>query len=441
MLILGYGRGTGDEHRGLTPSLALPHTRGGDFSPVLVAANAVAALTPTRTIPRKDMLVPKNFTVKQAEVFEKVFATRVPDKCAMFVNSAHYEAGLSCVTCHVDAKVDADAGTAEVASFQVGIEVCAECHKKEHAGFARSRHVEALTVFTHVVRYKALGGYPEMQQKGCNMCHEKIGNSCTSCHPGHSFKKPKPPVDEYGGCAECHLGIDHHQLEAYQSSVHYQVARASGTGTPNCVFCHTEDENRHEIFRIKGTADHGRSKMMAKCQKCHAKEFAEQEFAKIDRVKEETDKVLEEARQIVGDLYSDGILKRVDGSLLDENGRPILNANVTAYDQHIHPIENLLFRMFKYDAVAAVAGAQHFSPVRTHWFGHAQLMESYNRVREAARHLRFEHALATNLGIEIKERIPYRYTFETGKEFEDVWKDPAAFRERLKQFYTEANKQ
>jgi hypothetical protein len=397
----------------------------------------VAMHVPT---PRKKILIPKNFTEAEAATFETVFRKLVPEKHKMFESSSHYEKGLTCVTCHVDAKVNAEAGTAELASFTVSIEVCGECHKQEHAGFAKSRHAEALTVFSHVVRYHALNGYPAMQQKGCNMCHEKIGNSCTSCHPAHLFKQPKPPVDDYGGCAQCHLGVDHHQLESYQSSVHYQVAQASGDGQPNCITCHTEDTNYHEIFRIKGTADHGRTKMMAKCQKCHLKEFAEQEFAKIEAVKEETHKIIEDARQIVAGLYADGVLTRVDGSLLDESGRPILNANVTAYDQHIHPIENLLFRMFKYDGVAAIAGAQHFSPVRTHWYGHAQLMETYNRVRQEAKQLRFEHALRTKLGIEIKERTRYRYSFETGHEFDEIWADPETFREQLEAFYGEVNK-
>ena len=269
---------------------------GSGSSPLPASSRAESF---TRSVPRKSIMVPKNFTEAQAATFEEVFRKRVPEKYAMFESSSHYTEGLSCVSCHIDANVDAEAGTAELTSFQVAIDVCGECHKKEHTGFCKSRHAEALTVFTRTVRYQALNGYPAMQQKGCNLCHEKVSNRCTSCHPAHLFAKPKPPVDEYGGCAECHLGVDHHQLEAYQSSVHYQVARAMGDGRPNCVYCHTEDDNAHEIFRIKGTPDNGRAKLTAKCLKCHTEKFAKQEFEKIDLVKQETPKIIDDARQIV----------------------------------------------------------------------------------------------------------------------------------------------
>ncbi|MAG92858.1 MAG: hypothetical protein CMJ48_03815, partial [Planctomycetaceae bacterium] len=213
------------------------------------------------SVPFDIMLLPDKFSQEQALTFERVFGELTPEKHKMYEASKHRAAGLYCVTCHLDAEIDAEAGTARLTSFKVPTQVCAECHEDEHEGFTKSRHAEALTVFSHVIRYHALNGYPAMQQQGCNKCHEKVGNSCTSCHPGHLFKSPKPPVDDYGGCAQCHLGIDHHQLESYQSSVHYQVAQASGDGTPNCVYCHSEDDNPHDIFRIKGEPDHGRTKM------------------------------------------------------------------------------------------------------------------------------------------------------------------------------------
>jgi len=405
----------------------------GCSHPAAVSADVDSVLEDVES--RRDLILPDNFTEEEALLFEKVFRERMPGKGDMHESSMHYEEGLTCVTCHLDAKIDLEAGTAELAQFTVPIDVCSECHEDEHEGFQKSRHAEALTVFKHVVRYHALNGYPTIQEKGCNTCHEKVGNSCTSCHPGHSFKAPVPPVDDYGGCATCHLGIDHHQLESYQSSVHYQVAQANGNGTPNCVTCHTEDDNLHEIFRIKGTPDHGRAKMMAKCQKCHAEEFAREEFVKIDRVKDETSKILEDARQIIADLYADGVLERISGSLQDEEGRPLLNANMTAYDQHVHPIENIMFRMFKYDAVATISGVQHQSPVRLHWYGHAQLMESYNRVRQMARQLRYQHAVKGKLGIKIKERPAYKYSQETGHELDDIWEKGRAYREELDKYY------
>ncbi len=400
-------------------------------------ATPVAALQPPML---KAAYVPRGFTVAEARAIQNALAETLPLAWDAFRKSAHYREGMTCVTCHVELKWDSASGSVDMASLQrVPPERCAECHEHEYDGFRKSRHFKAVTVFTEVVRYKALGGYPAMQQQGCNRCHEPIGQSCSACHPAHLFEPPRPPKDEFGGCQRCHLGPDHHQLESYTSSVHYQVARARGDGIPNCVFCHTSDENTHHIFRIKGTKDHGRTALMSKCTKCHSEQFARQAFEGIDAVKHETNKIVDAARQIIRGLYADGILTRVPGSLVDETGLPALNPNLTAYDQHIHPIENLMFRMFKYDAVATIAGAQHFSAVRTHWYGHAQLMETYNRIRQMARELRFLHMLSKKLGVPMPEVPQYRYSQETGHELDEPWRDPVEYRRKLAEFYSEVN--
>lgn len=388
----------------------------------------------------KPVYVPQVFSVAEAKLVEEALSQRFPAVASSFSRSSHALAGMTCVTCHQEIEVRGP--TADGVRFvrtPVPPERCAECHEKEYVGFKQSRHYKAVHVFGEVIRYKALAGYAAMQRQGCNRCHEPIAQTCSACHPAHMFARPRPPVSDFGGCERCHLGPDHHQLEAYMSSLHYQVAKARGDGIPNCVYCHTTDENNHAIFRIKGTPDHGRAQFMQKCTRCHDRGFVEVAFAELEAVKRETNAILDAAREIIRDLYRDGILKPVPGSLLDEEGLPILNANVTAYDQHVHPIEGLMFHMFKYDAVATIAGAQHFSAVRTHWYGHARLMETYNRIRQWAQELRLLHSLARELGIKPPEIPVYRYSGETGHEFDDAWRDPEAYRRRLEQFYSEVN--
>ena len=398
---------------------------------------------PSSSTPREPRLkpayVPRGFTVQEALAIYDALAKQVPLATDAFRKSAHYREGMTCVTCHTETQFDPASGRVQLSAARVPPERCGECHEQQYEGFRKSRHFKAVTVFTEVVRYKALGGYPAMQRQGCNRCHEPIGQSCSACHPAHLFEPPRPPKDEFGGCQRCHLGPDHHQLEAYTSSVHYQVARARGDGVPNCVFCHTSDQNNHYIFRIKGAPSHGRDEFMAKCTKCHTADFASRAFESIDAVKHETNRIVEAARQIIRQLYADGILQRVPGSLVDQTGLPALNPNLTAYDQHVHPIENLMFRMFKYDAVATIAGAQHFSAVRTHWYGHAQLMETYNRIRRWAQELRFLHALSRKLGVPLPQVPVYRYSNETGHELDDAWRDPVQYRRRLAEFYSEVN--
>ncbi len=407
-----------------------------------MAASSVSPPAPAagQAVVLKDAYVPKGFTVHEAQAIFDALARQMPLAADAFRRSAHYREGMTCVTCHQELRWDQASGSVDVTSLgRVPPERCGECHEQEYDGFRKSRHFKAVTVFREVVRYKALAGYPAMQQQGCNRCHEPIGQSCSACHPAHLFEPPRPPKDEFGGCQRCHLGPDHHQLESYVASVHYQVARARGDGIPNCVFCHTADDNKHHIFRIKGTKDHGRTALMAKCTQCHTEQFARRAFEGIDAIKHETNKVVDAARQIIRDLYADGILNRVSGSLTDEQGLPALNPNLTAYDQHVHPIENLMFRMFKYDAVATIAGAQHFSAVRTHWYGHAQLMETYNRIRQMAQELRFMHALSKKLGVPLPSIPVYRYTHETGRELDEPWHDPVGYRKRLAEFYSEVN--
>ncbi|GAW92714.1 multiheme c-type cytochrome [Calderihabitans maritimus] len=351
---------------------------------------------------------------------EAYYKEVMPGKFKMWKESAHGRNGVTCSVCHEDLKDNKLPAEKLVYNGEfdtVKPETCAKCHQKEYEGWKNTRHVQAVEFSKKNVRYHLLDGYPAMQVLGCKSCHEKVAKTCSSCHTVHSTELPKPPLNITNGCENCHMGPDHPQREAFESSKHHQVALA--TGEPTCITCHTTEENRHEIFRIKGTEDHGRTKMLQNCQNCHSREFAEDALAKVDEIKKETNRIIDEARKIIQGLYRDGILKPSPGSLLDENGMPMLNAKGTSYS-HVSHIESLMFELFKYAGATAIKGAQHFAPDYAHWHGNADLWQKYLEIKNEAERLRLEAKLKEKLGIETEEYPMFKYSQETGKELQDL---------------------
>lgn len=376
---------------------------------------------------KQDVVVPAGATVKQAEEFEDFYRDKVPQKYDMWQHSAHGENGVTCINCHGEENLSDE--ELEYGNFNVVTpEKCGECHEHEYKGWQDTRHVEAVEYSQKNVRYKLLDGYHAMQQQGCNSCHDKVGNTCTSCHQGHTTALPKPeqmaaPHETVtnnftNGCENCHMGPDHPQREAYQSSVHYQVAQA--TGQPTCVICHTDPDNRHKIIQLKGeNEEEGRKKLRENCLNCHTKQYVDNAMATVDSIKKETNRIVDEARKIIQGLYADGIMEPNPGSLLDENGIPMLNAKGTSYS-HVSHIENLMFELFKYAGATTIKGAQHFAPDYTHWHGNADLWNKYLAIKEEAERLRMEAKVREKLEIEKEEYPMFKYTNETGQELNDL---------------------
>lgn len=375
----------------------------------------------------KSTYLPEGMNSAQAKEFEKLYQEKTPMKYQIWKDSAHGQNGVTCVNCHEDGNMDEE--DLKYENFaKVKPETCAKCHEKEFEGWKDTRHVKAVSFSQNNVRYKLLDGWPAMQEQGCDDCHVKVGETCTSCHQGHTTALPKPQTaahngekvtgDPVNGCGNCHMGPDHPQKEAYESSVHYQVAQA--TGGPTCVTCHTDPDNNHEIIQLKDeNSKAGRDKLWSNCLQCHTQEYTDNARANVEAIKKETLRVEDEARKIIKDLYRDGLLEPSPGSLLDKDGTPLLNAKGTSYSQVSH-IESLMFELFKYSEATTIKGAQHFSPDYTHWHGAADLWSKYEEIKDEAEKMRTEAKIQEKTGV-VKEKLPmYQYEKSTGKELETL---------------------
>ncbi len=385
---------------------------------VLTLVVAGAALVALSGVRGDKVVLPTGATLDEARSFEVAYRDKMPGKYEMWKESAHGKARVTCINCHGTQPLTGDA--LKFRSFgDVKPETCAACHQKEYDGWKQTRHVEAVKFSMNNLRGKLLDAYPAMKEQGCDACHYKVGTTCSSCHTAHPTELPKPPRDLTNGCENCHLGPDHPQREAYESSTHHLVAEA--TGKPTCITCHTNDNNNHLIYRIKGTPDNARPIMEKKCEQCHTEEYTKNALASVDAIKKETSRIVGAGGKIVKDLYKDGILKESYGVLLDKDGLPRLDATGTSYS-HVSKIESMMFELFKYAEATTVRGAQHFSPDYVHWHGNAQLWEQYLAIKDQAERLRWEAALAKKLGVP-KEQLPmFKYSQETGKELESLGK-------------------
>jgi hypothetical protein len=393
---------------------------------------ALSACGPTRVLPQ-------GATAQQAAAFEALYKSQMPWQYEQWKQSAHGKAGVTCINCHdvgPDGKIKSE-NLDNLAYGGVKPERCGKCHEKELNGWKQTRHSEAVKLATTNVRYKLLDGFPAMQRQGCQSCHFKVGTTCISCHDAHSFEPPKTAKAVNDACGMCHNGPDHPQKEVQETGVHLRQAEASGMQEPNCATCHTKDDNKHEIFRIKdvqanaalNVKANNRQLLEAKCWRCHSPEFTAAALKDSDAIKAEANRIVDAGRAIVRDLYADGVLKPSYGSLLDDKGVPLLNAKGTSYS-HVSEIENLMFELFKFAQATTERGAQHFSPDYVHWHGNADLWAKYLAVRNEAIRLRWEHE-GQGMPIEQFEqdliaRKPiyamYAYSNQTGHELDDLKK-------------------
>lgn len=373
------------------------------------------------------VVVPEGANKKDVLAFENHYKDKMPMKHKLWEESPHGQNGVSCVSCHgTDLLGEEDL---LYANFKkVDPETCGSCHEKELEGYNQTRHVDAVSFSQKNVRYKILDAWPALQAQGCDACHTKIGNNCTSCHQGHTSVVPKSEKmaapgqmvtgNLTNGCEICHMGPDHPQREAYESSAHYQVALL--TGQPTCITCHADPENNHLIIQLRDEyEEEGRQKLWGNCLQCHSQEYVDDARRNVNEIKKETLAIVGEARNIIKGLYRDGILQPTFGSLLDEEGIPHLTAKSLGYS-HVSQIESIMFELFKYAEATTIKGAQHFSPDYAHWHGGAELWIKYQDIKQEAERLRFEHAVKEQTGIEIEPYPMFKYEKETGRELDSL---------------------
>lgn len=334
------------------------------------------------------------------------------------LTSAH--AGkLGCVDCH-----GADHDAIDHGDSYVSAEVCGRCHAQQLKEHRNSRHGMGLHAgwgctrnepqrdkqechFCHqqgdsqplssVQCARFIKQSSEMGQIGCNRCH-MVENSCGSCHGNHltAAKIVQDPLV----CAKCHMGPDHPQWEAWQTSQHGTLYRSLGApDAPACQTCHMP-QGTHDVSAgltappssqpyAPQKAAEQRTKMLDLCQTCHARGFAARDLEKADAVRLQTLKLVDEARAIIQDLDDRGLLDPQPENRLahPQRGPELVLDGAMLYEDVSH-IESLFFRLNKYAAAKTIKGAYHQNPDYTHWYGNAEVKLLLNDIKGEANRLR-----------------------------------------------------
>jgi len=261
--------------------------------------------------------------------------------------------------------------------------------------------------------------------------------SCDACHTRHTFSIIEAQQPQ--ACQTCHMGFDHPQWEMWSASKHgvrYLLMQngtlPADTPAPTCQDCHMvdgdhevrtawgflairlplpEDEQwaadqvtilqalgvldpegdptaRLDVVREADVArltqedfDRERNKMIAVCEDCHSKNFAQAELAKADDLIREADHLLAEAIREIASLYEEGLL---------EKPAAYANAFPDLLTFHDAPtlIEQRLFEMHLKHRMRAFQGAFHANPDYALWYGWSEMVRDLQHIREEARELR-----------------------------------------------------
>ncbi len=326
---------------------------------------------------------------------------------------------LGCADCHGADHVAIDQGKSHVS-----VDVCGRCHAQQLEEHRKSRHGMGLhagwgctrnekgrdkqeCTFCHqqgdsqpistVQCARFITQTSEMGQIGCNRCH-MIENSCGSCHGNHltAAKIVQDPMV----CAKCHMGPDHPQWEAWQTSQHGTLFQSLGMpDAPGCQTCHmpqgthnvsgglTAPPSGKPYAQLK--AEEQRTKMLDLCQNCHARSFAARDLLNADAVRLQTLSLVDEARRIIRDLDDRGLLDPQPRNRVEhpQRGPELVLDGAMLYEDISH-IESLFFRLNKYAAAKTFKGAYHQNPDYTHWYGNAEVKLLLNDIKGEANRLR-----------------------------------------------------
>jgi hydroxylamine dehydrogenase len=247
--------------------------------------------------------------------------------------------------------------------------------------------------------------------KGCRQCHDvgrpnKDGSigTCTSCHARHVSSVALARLPET--CGQCHMGPDHSQLEIYHESKHGVLFNAQRTHmnldvepkkltaedmpVPTCATCHmsglegggtdkvatTHDTSeRLSYFLFAAVSDRrpnyeaGRRNMKAICLKCHTNPRILQFYSEAEGVVRSTNKLVNEAKDIVEKLQKDKLL------------------TPQPFDE---PIEYLYFDLWHYGGRTAKHGAYMGGADFVQWHGYYEVVSKLAELKKSAADLRKE---------------------------------------------------
>jgi len=338
--------------------------------------------------------------------------------------SAHFGEGITCTDCHGSDVDKAHAGQAPVIA-----ETCGACHKKALEEHQASRHYLSLKTGQGCTRnlppspdnpdctlcHKEdttvplvdvecamfLAQSPSMRRIGCTSCH-KVETGCDACHTKHGTSLEHARRAET--CGVCHMGPDHAQLEMWRGSQHGVLFAEQGEPlAPTCVTCHmTEGSHNVSIGVATGKPDSEtvghRETMIVICSRCHAPSFAKRALKDADNVRDQSAKLVAEAREIVEALNKEGLL---EPSIQERPEHPIFGQQFVIGGhmlyENISRAEAIFFRMMMFYNMSAFKGAYHQSPDYAHWFGNAPLKLALSELKSEAALLRKTEATSKRI--------------------------------------------
>ena len=242
---------------------------------------------------------------------------------------------------------------------------------------------------------------------GCEQCHSvgrpnadgTIGN-CTACHSRHTTSVALARLPST--CAQCHMGPDHSQIEIYEESKHGVMFQAQehlmnldappktlttrDMFVPTCATCHMSGINgvgvthdpseRLSYYLANAVTEHrpnwqaNQARMKQVCSQCHTPALIERIYAQGDKVVENTNARVTEAKNLVDGLRKDGLL----------NGPPFSQ-----------PIDFTYFDLWHYDGRTSKHGAFMGGADFVQWHGNYPMLQKMVQLKADAAELRKQH--------------------------------------------------
>jgi len=345
--------------------------------------------------------------------------------------SMHARKNVNCLECHQPAAgQEKKDHHGFVITSQVTPGNCRSCHENIYQQFLRSRH--AAPAWAAIYGEKGLtpeqvnfseqyqpGGTkrpphpftqlegPSAMTSGCEQCHSvgrpnadgTIGN-CTACHSRHTSSVALARLPST--CAQCHMGPDHSQIEIYEESKHGVMFQAQehllnlsappktlttrDMFVPTCATCHMSGINgigvthdpseRLSYYLANAISDHrpnwqaNQARMKQVCSQCHTPALIERVYLQADKVVENTNDRVTEAKNLVDGLRKEGVL----------SGPPFSN-----------PIDFTYFDLWHYDGRTSKHGAFMGGADFVQWHGNYPMLQKMVQLKADAEQLRREH--------------------------------------------------
>ena len=235
--------------------------------------------------------------------------------------------------------------------------------------------------------------------------------TCTACHARHSASVELARTPET--CGQCHLGPDHSQIEIYHESKHGVIFNAQKSRfhldadpkhlttadmpAPTCATCHmsglegmnvTHDTTERLSYYLSSAVSDkrpgwqmGQVHMQQTCMKCHTEPRITQFYAEAEKVIDSTNKLVEEAKDIMDGLQRDGLLPS---------------------EPFVQPIQYRYFDLWHYAGRTAKHGAFMGGADFVQWHGFYEIVAKLAEIKRSAAELRDGRSHGRSLAMRLR---------------------------------------